>query len=202
MAKYLMINPETLQHSQPERKQKGVSHGALEGDYFLPLRHVAISGLFAFLGSKWMWITGGLIIPTLAVMTKSEPELVKPFLLLLLVPPAIGIRSAFQKAAQEWDDFTDRVKRSRWLLEEELGKDLNGDGHIGEPPILVNARQGKKETDNPHLDEFRNWVQSLAIKGTAERDHLTVVKPKQYKRWRDALSTPVTPSGWIPAITS
>lgn len=186
MPKYIIVHDQQplAQPQTPDRRLGGA--GSIEHDYSLPLRHVATSGLFGCLGSTIMWAAMAVVA---AILVAVPRDLLAPLLPLVLVPVALGIVAGFRVAAREWGEFTDKVKASRWLVELAAGRDLDGDGHVGRPPIIVEGAAHPTTREQRHrqeLDEFRTWILSLDTGGTAYRQQAGITR-REYERRRDSL---------------
>jgi len=186
MPRYVVIR-ETAPAPSPKKERVSGSGGNLELDYSLPMRHVTMSALFAGLGAPKFWaaLLAGVVIFA-AVPGDLRLRLLP---VLLLLPAPFFLVPAFQAAQKEWTQFTNLVKQSRWAQEIAAGRDLDGDGYTGRPPIIINGapqQPTREQLKKQQLDEFKAWIFGLDTGGTAF-DPNGALGRKEYERRRDKL---------------
>ena len=189
MPRYVVIRQEV---EAPQKKERVAGNGGnLELDYSLPVRHVVLSALFAGCGAQLFWFAAIIGAGIFAAVPGDWRLRLLP--VLVLAPLPFFAVPAFRAAWAEWKEFTGLVKQSRWAQEIALGRDLDGDGSIGRPGIVINGAPPvptKEQLDRMARDEFRAWILSLETGGTAYRNG--DVKRSEYERRRERLMR----AGW------
>lgn len=180
MPRYVVIRESV--EAPPQKERIAGQGGNLELDYQLPVKHVIMAAFFAFFKSGAFWVVLTIVAGILALV---PVDLALRLLPLLLVPVPFGLVPAFRAADKEWTIFTGLVKQSRWAQEVALNRDLDGDGHVGRPQIIIDgapAPPTKEDRDKAALAEFRAWILSLDTGGTAFRGNGIV--RSEYERRR------------------